>query len=58
MIEFRVKFYGGAWRRKECYLSTFELLRICMWEVGRVLGHKEGSQMTSSLAWACIRVPP
>jgi len=58
MTEFRVKFYGDAWRRKECYPCIFKLLRICMREVGRVLGCQEGSLRTSSLVGACIRVPP
>ena len=42
MIESHVKFYGDAWRRNECYPGTFELLRICMREVKRVLGRQEG----------------
>jgi len=33
-----------------------QLLRICTRKVGRVLGCQDGSQMTSSLVWACIRV--
>jgi len=58
MTEFRAKFYGDAWRRKRYYPGTSELLRICMREVGRLLGRQEGSLRTSMLVWARIRVPP
>jgi len=33
-IEFRVKNYVVAWKRKECLLCIFDLLKICMREVG------------------------
>jgi len=36
MIEFRVKCFGDAWRRKECHPCVFKLLKICTREGGRV----------------------
>ena len=54
----RVKCYGDAWKIKECHRCIFYLLRICIWEVGRVLGRWEGSQLTSLLVWGCIRAQP
>jgi len=46
MIEFRVKCFGDAWRRKECHPCIFKLLRICTREVGRVLLRQKGSLRT------------
>jgi len=29
MVEFCIKCYEAAWKRKECHMCIFELLRIC-----------------------------
>jgi len=41
--------YGDAWKRKECRRHISVLLKICMKEVGRMLGRREGLPTTSTL---------
>jgi len=44
-----VKYYRDTWKGNECQLDIFELLKICMRELERVLGCQEGIPMTSTL---------